>query len=349
MSVTSKQTRECRIAPDALRRLAGECLQSAGASRWNADAAAAALVRADLDGIPSHGVARIPFYAEHLRRGRVDGQAKPEIIRTAPAAIKVDAGYGLAAPAIMAAIRELKAAAAESGVAVAMIGRAHHSGVLGYYVETLAEDGFAALGVANSAAAIAAPGGKSGRFGTNPIAFAFPRRGSFPLVIDLSMGAMNRGRIMLAANRREPLPEGYAFDAAGNPTTDPTAALQGTVAPIGGVKGAALAMAIDLLAGGLTDSQFSCESRSGFEMRDGPPYANGVVLVAFHPSAEGASRLLKRVEELCAVITAEDGVRLPGDRRIANRILFSSEGITLPGRLLDKMREIAARPEHARL
>ncbi len=330
-----------RHLPGDLQPLARRCLVRAGASPAIAETVAAALVEAELAGLPSHGLARIPIYVEHLRNGRVDGRVRPLIRRPSRAVLRVDARHGFAAPAMRAAAVRLPAVAAESGIALASIGRAHLSGVLGHVVEPLAEAGLVALILANAPASIAAAGGRLPRFGTNPIAFALPRPGGVPLVIDLSMGVVTQGSIMVAAGRGEALAPGTAFDAAGAPTTDAVAALRGTIAPFGGAKGAVLAMAIDLLAGSLTGSLFSAECRPGFEAGAGPAYSNGVVIIAIHPDAAGAGGLAARVEALCGLLTQEPGVRLPGGRRRLNRAAALAAGIAVPCALMQRLHLLA--------
>ena len=330
-----------RIAHDELAALAKRCLVRAGASEANAGIVAQFLVKADLDGIGSHGVARIPVYVAHLRHGRVDGQASPALTRPSPGVVQVDGRHGFAAPALWAGLRHLPDAARATGIGLAAIGRAHLSGVLGHQAERLGTAGFAALLFANAPAAIAAPGGRAPRFGTNPIAFALPRPDGVPLVIDLSMGVVTRGSLMLAASRGDALPPGIAFDAEGRPTTDPAAALKGTIGAIGGAKGAVLSMAIDLLTATLTRSHFSSESRGGFEIGEGPPYSNGIVALAIDPGASGAADMAARVEALCALVAEEEGVRLPNQRRLASRRRLAAEGIELRPALLAQLRDLA--------
>lgn len=329
------------IAHGDLATLAKRCLVRAGASEANAGIVAHFLVKADLDGIGSHGVARIPTYVAHLRHGRVDGQAAPVLTRPSPGVVQVDARHGFAAPALWEALGQLPGAARATGIGLAAIGRAHLSGVLGHQAERLGVAGFAALLFANAPAAIAAPGGRTPRFGTNPIAFALPRPDGVPLVIDLSMGVVTRGSLMLAASRGEALPPGIAFDEEGQPTTDPAAALKGTIGAIGGAKGAVLSMAIDLMTATLTRSHFSSESRGGFELGAGPPYANGVVALAIDPGAAGAADMAARVEALCDLVAAEEGVRLPNQRRLLSRRRLGVEGIVLRPALLAQLRDLA--------
>lgn len=316
----------------SLRELAERVLVAAGASAGNAAAVATALVAAELDGIASHGLSRLPFYADQALSGKVDGRAEPELSRPAPAVLRVDARNGFAFPAIAAGLEAAEAAARETGAVALAVGNSHHCGVLGHAVERSAAKGLFALAFANTPAAIAAWGGARGLFGTNPIAFACPRRDGAPLVVDLSMSVAARGKILVAAATGEAIPEGWALDRAGRATTDAQSALGGTMVAIGGAKGAALALVVELLAAALTRSHFGFEASSFFEA-EGPPPQVGQLFLLLDPAPFGGAAVLARIEVLCAAMLAEEGVRLPGDRRLASRARLARDGIALPAAL----------------
>ena len=324
----------------ALRALAETVLASAGASAAHAAATAEALVSAERDGVPSHGLSRLPFYADQLRSGKLHGQAVPEISRPALSVVHVDARNGLAFLAIDLGLAAAMPVARETGIAALAIGNSHHCGMLGHAVERSAAEGLIALAFANTPAAIAPWGGARGLFGTNPIAFACPRRERAPLVIDLSMGFVARGKIMLAAKRGEPIPAGWALDAEGQMTTDAKAALAGTLLPIGGAKGAALALLVELMAAALTRSHFGFEASSFFEAEGAPPQV-GQLFLLLDPASFGGEAVLARVEALCAAMLAEEGVRLPGDRRLAARKRHLRDGIALPRALYEELQRRA--------
>jgi (2R)-3-sulfolactate dehydrogenase (NADP+) len=324
-----------------LRDLAARVLVRAGASAANAEAVAVALVRAELDGIPSHGLSRLPFYADQAKSGKVDGGAVPEVVRVAPAALRVDARHGFAYPAIEAAVAALPPVVAETGVAAAAIHASHHCGVAGHHVERLAEQGLLALLFANTPAAIAPHGGARPLFGTDPVAFACPRRAAPPIVVDLSLSVAARGRILLAAQRGEPIPPGCALDVAGRPTIDAGAALGGTLLPIGGAKGAALALMVELLAAALTGSHYGFEASSFFDA-EGPPPSVGQLILAVDPVRLAGPGFLDRIEALVEAMLADPGVRLPGARRRAARERLGRTGIEVPAALLAELRRRAA-------
>jgi (2R)-3-sulfolactate dehydrogenase (NADP+) len=316
--------------------LAARVLQRAGARSDVAAAVAAALVAAELDGIPSHGLSRLPFYADQVASGKVDGCAVPAVERPAAGLVRCDARNGLAYPAIAAGLAAGEACLHEQGIVGVAVANSHHCGVLGHWVEGLAARGVVGLAFANTPAAIAPAGGARALFGTDPVAFACPRRDGPPLVIDLSMSVVARGRIMLAASRGEAIPAEWARDAAGRPATDPRVALAGTMAAIGGAKGTMLALMVELLAAALTRSQFGFEASSFFDPA-GPPPRVGQFFVLVDPAPLGGSAVLDRIDALCRAMLEEPGVRLPGDRRRASRAALAARGITVPRQLCDEL------------
>jgi len=297
----------------------------------NAQSVARALVAAEAEGQKGHGLSRAPSYAAQAKVGKVDGFAKPSLQWRRPAAAVVDAKHGFAYPAIDAALAALPEAAHASGIAAAAITRSHHCGVAGHAVEKLAEQGFIALMFANTPAAIAPWGGAKPVFGTNPIAFACPLPDRASIVVDLSLSKVARGNILAAKQKAESIPVGWALDAQGKPTTDPEAALAGTMLPLGDAKGTALALMVEMLAAGLTGCNFAGEA-SSFLDAEGPPPATGQLLIAFDPAAFGGT--LAHFAALAAAIEAQPGARLPGARRLAAREQAAREGITVSEALL---------------
>src|SRR5687767_15749751 len=210
-----------------------------------AEAAARHLVRAEEQGLPSHGMSRVPFYCGMLRRGRADGAAQPEMIADRAATCLIDNRDGLPYVSVQWALDEVIQRARRNGIAFAGIRNSAHVGVLGIHLQAVAVAGLVGFAFTNSPAAIPAWGGKKALFGTNPVAAAFPRKGKDPLVIDLAMTTVVRGRIMMAMGKGERIPEGWALGADGKPTTDPKEAIErGSLFPIGGTKGAMLALMV---------------------------------------------------------------------------------------------------------
>ena len=330
-----------RFAPAPLLALMRRALEKSGASPSMAAATAAALVAAELDGIPSHGASRVPQYCGHVRIGRATGSAVPKVARERGGACLVDAGGGLAFEACALAVREAIRRARSHGVAFVSVANSNHFGVAAFHTEPIAEAGLVGLAFGNSPAAMPMWGGKRALFGTNPIAAAFPRRGAPPMVVDLSLSEVARGKLMVAAREGKPIPAGWALDKDGNPTTDPKAGLEGMMLPAGGAKGAMLALTVELLACALSGSAFGFESDSFFT-EEGRPTRIGQAFLAIDPDAlAGREVFLDRVETLVAAMLADEGVRLPGDRRRANRARHAAEGIALPPDLAAKIRALA--------
>ena len=323
-----------------LEILAARAFARSKTSDANARSVARALVAAEADGLSSHGLSRLAAYCDQAIAGKVDGFATPRVARPKPSVIAVDAASGFAFPALEAGFAAAIPAARETGLAAVAVGRSHHFGVAGHAVERLAEAGFVGIAFGNSPAAIAPWGGSRPLFGTNPIAFAWPRAGRPPLVVDLSLSKVARGKIMVAAQKGEAIPEGWALDAEGKPTTDAKAALAGAMIPMGDAKGAALVLMVELLAVALTGSNFGYEASSFFDAKGPPPHVGQMFLV-FDPSAF-AKDASARAEVLFQAMAAQAGVRLPGDRRFKLRDKAKADGVEVPDALLAEIERRAA-------
>ena len=317
------------VSVDELLALATGALVAANTSPENAAMVAEALVAADAEGLSGHGVSRVPFYADQALSGKVDGRAVPEVRVTASGAVYVDARDGFAYPAIRLGLDRALSLVGDAGTVSVAVTNSHHSGSSGYHVEHIANHGCIALGFTNSPSAMAPWGGHKGTFGTNPIAFACPRRNHAPLVIDLSLSKVARGKIMVAAQKGEGIPLGWALNAEGQPTTDANAAMAGTMVPIGDAKGAALALMVEILTAALTGAHFAYEA-SSFFTAEGPPPRIGQFFLVIDPRVFAGARFTARVEELIAQIRAQEGTRLPGDRRLAQREKARRAGIVIP-------------------
>jgi (2R)-3-sulfolactate dehydrogenase (NADP+) len=317
--------------------LVARALTRCRTSEPNAICVARALVAAEADGLKGHGLSRTPSYAAQAKVGKVDGLAVPKVERPRPGAAAIDAAHGFAYPAIDAALEVLPAMARKSGIASAAIRRSHHCGAAGHPVERLAAQGLVALMFANTPAAIAPWGGAKAVFGTNPIAFACPLPGREPLVVDLALSKVARGNILAAKQKGEKIPRGWALDAQGEPTTDPDAALAGTMLPLGDAKGTPLALMVELLAAGLTGANFAADASSFLDDK-GPPPGTGQLIVAFDPAAFGGSG--DHFAGLVGSIEAQPGARLPGARRLATRRKAASDGLVLSDALLNEIESL---------
>ena len=328
--------------PQELFQLARQALERAGAHTAMAEAAARHLVRAEEQGLPSHGMSRVPFYCSMLRNGRAEGTARPVMKSERGAACLIDNADALPYESCAWAIEEVIARARRNGVGYAGITNSAHVGVLGIHLLPVAEAGLAGIAFTNSPAAIPAWGGKKALFGTNPVAFVFPREDEEPLVIDLALTTVVRGKIMLAMQKRETIPEGWALDRHGKPTTDPKEAIErGSLFPIGGAKGAMLALAFELMCAALTGSAIGPEADSFFSEEGNKPRI-GQSFLAIDPGAlAGRERYLERVEAVIRAMLADDGARLPGARRFASERLLHTEGIEVSDELLARIEKLA--------
>jgi len=252
--------------------------------------------------------------------------------------IRVDASFGLAFAAIDAGAQVARKLVRDLGLAVVSVTRSHHFGVAGQAVEPFAREGLIALALANSPAAMAPWGGNRALYGTNPIAFSCPRAAGDPLLIDLSLSHVARGKVMLAQKAGQPIPEGWAIDRDGKPTTDADAAMAGTMVPAGGAKGAALALMVELLAAGLAGANFAFQASSLFDDKGPPPNLAHFILLL--DPARFAPGFAVRAEAMFAAIEAQEGARLPGTRRIAARAV-RRDAFDIPQSLHETLRHIA--------
>ncbi|SDA24089.1 (2R)-3-sulfolactate dehydrogenase (NADP+) [Methylobacterium sp. UNC378MF] len=305
--------------------LAEAALIRCGTAEAAARSVARALVGAEADGLKGHGLSRVAPYGAQVRAGKVVGDAVPRAERPRPGLLAVDAAHGFAYPALDLALEALPSLARQQGVAAAGIRRSHHCGAAGRPVEALAEQGCVALLFANTPAAMAPWGGRQAVFGTNPLAFACPLPGRAPIVVDLALSKVARANIVGAAKRGEAIPEGWALDAEGRPTSDAKAALDGTMVPLGEAKGTALALMVELLAAGLVGARFAGEASSFLDAAGDPP-GTGQLILALDASALSPDAP-ERFAALADAIEAQDGARLPGSRRLGLRRRAAEAGL----------------------
>jgi (2R)-3-sulfolactate dehydrogenase (NADP+) len=184
-------------------------------------------------------------------------------------------------------------------------------------------------------------GAKKPLFGTDPIAFACPLADGDPVIVDISLSRVARGKLMAAAQKGESIPQGWALDPEGNPTTDPKAGMAGTMAPLGDAKGTALALMVELLCAGLTGANYAYEATSFFDDK-GPPPGVGQAIIAIDPSCFGGSNALVRFAEMAQIVAASEGARLPGRRRQDIKARLSRDGIPADPKLIDEIKSIIA-------
>lgn len=324
----------------AIEALALAVLTAAGASPAQAAPLAAAIARAEADGIPSHGLMYLPVYAEHLGCGKVDGRALPVLDRPRPGVVRVDAATGFAHAAIAVGLPLLVHAARQNGIACLAVRNSYNCGVLGHHAESLAAAGLVGLCFTNAPASIAPAGGRRPVVGTNPVALALPDgAGGSRIVIDQSASVVAKSEVVKRARRGEPIPHGWALDADGQPTTDPAAALAGTMVPAGGAKGVGLGLIVESFAALLAGAVLGIDAAPFSGTAGGPP-RTGQFLIAVDPGATAGTGFGPALDRLAAAITAQPGARLPGSRRKAARDRAERMGVVVEPLILARIRDL---------
>ena len=323
-----------------LFRLAESALKRAGANDRMAEAAANHLVRAEEQGLTTHGMSRVPFYCGMLRRGRADGSAEPRMAAERAGACLIDNRDGLPYVSVRWAVEEAIQRARRNGIAFAGITNSAHVGVLGIHLAPVAAAGMVGFAFTNSPAAIPAWGGKRPLFGTDPVAGVFPRAKRDPIVVDLALTTVVRGKIMMAMRKGERIPEGWALDRNGKATTDPKEAIEhGSLFPIGGAKGAMLALMFELVCAALTGAAIGPEADSFFSDEGNRPRI-GQAFIVIDPSAlAGMERYFERVEAVVGRMLADPEVRLPGARRFA-AAAAAKRGVEVPDELIGQIEKL---------
>ncbi|MEM7428760.1 MAG: Ldh family oxidoreductase, partial [Pseudomonadota bacterium] len=280
------------------RELAIKALTACGTSGANAAALTEGIIGAELDGISSHGFMYLPIYCEHAKCGKIDGQAQPEVREISASAFAADAKSGFAHPAIGAGFARIIPAAKETGIGALSVTNSYNCGVLGFHVSNLAEAGLLGLGFTNAPASIAPVGGSKPVVGTNPLACAVPDgEGGVKLIIDQSSSVIAKSEVTKHKNAGEAIPEGWALDPDGNPTTDPALALKGTMVPMGGYKGVGQGLVVELLAAALSGATLGINA-SSFATNDGGPCNTGQFFLALNPESFSGGAFYERLDAL---------------------------------------------------
>lgn len=316
--------------------LASSGLQAAGIGVNAAHETAQFLALAELDGLPSHGLARVSQYAGHAKHGRIELAPKVKVRPFKTCAALVDACDGLAFPALRFATDLSVNLASKTGVSLIAVTNSHHFGVAGHFTEAAARAGYISLLFGNTPAAMPMIGGSKALFGTNPLSAAFPVANRDPLVIDMSLSAVARGKLLVAAKKGESIPEGWALTADGKPTTNPNEGLKGLMVPLGGDKGALLALIIELLVVGLSGSRFSYEADSFFDAKGNRPRI-GQLLLTIDPGLAGSQVFANKMQDFLKTLAADAGTRIPGQRRFKQRASGFKEGVNISEAVLEEI------------
>lgn len=327
-----------RLSLEEARELALSIMRRAGFSEAQAQAVTTTVVAGERDGCASHGLYRVLGCVSSLKAGKVVADAEPEVIDQAPAIVRVDARGGFSQLAFQAGLPVLKDKARANGIAALAINRCVHFSALWVEIEALTEAGLVALACNPSHAWVAPAGGSKPIFGTNPIAFGWPRAGKQPFIFDFATSAIARGDIELHRRAGKAIPEGWGIDANGQPSTDAEAVMNGAMLTFGGHKGSALAAMVELIAGPLIGDLTSAESLAYDAGSKSSPY-HGELIIALDPQrflGTAADEHLARAEVLFEGIQ-EQGARLPSQRRYDARARSLADGVQIPQALYDDL------------
>jgi LDH2 family malate/lactate/ureidoglycolate dehydrogenase len=338
---------EQRFPHEALHGVVHAIFQRCGMAEADAEVVADQLVEADLRGIHSHGVMRVPLYVSKLTQGGVDPKGRPRVTKDASAAMVVDGGNNMGQIAGVFAMRQAIERARTTGVAVAAVGNSNHAGAMEYYVRMAIEADMIGIATTNALPTMAPWGGIDKLVGLNPIGIGIPAGEEAPLVLDFAFGATAHGRMQVYKQKGIPIPEGWAFDQEGRPTTDIDQALAGLVQPIGMYKGIGLAMAAGILSTLLSGAGYGTESGN---MADGPiPGRDGqfylaLNIAAFEDVATFQARMDKIIREYRRTRLAA-GVRrvfVPGEMEAELERRQRQEGVPLNEATVQGIHDVAA-------
>lgn len=303
------------VALDKIEDVVNQALTAHGASVNAAREVARAVRVAEANGNLICGLYYLESYCRQLGTGRVNGTIEPVVSRPRQAIVSVDAGFGFAQPAFAAALPEALDMAKETGTGSLAVCHAHTCTSLGYFTEQIALAGYIGIGFTNASAVVSPPGGNKAVIGTNPIAMAIPAKsGEVAFQFDQSTSAVALGKITMAAAAGESIPLGWAVDEYGEPTTDPKAALKGSLVSTGGYKGYGFGLMAEILAAAVTGSATSTDVK-GLKVPEGPPHNLGQFYFLLDPTAIAGDDFWSRLAQLTAAVSEQPGARLPGANR----------------------------------
>ncbi|MDF1590985.1 MAG: Ldh family oxidoreductase [Desulfobacterales bacterium] len=335
------------FAIEALRQFIVQAFAAADVPAAEGKMVADNLIHADLWGIGTHGVSRFPIYLKRIQAGAVNPRPEIRIDNSYPAVLSVDGDNGLGAVVTVKALDAAIAAADKFGLCAAGIKGSNHFGAAGYYCDMGARADFITIVLTDAPPAIPPWGGKEPYFGTNPIAVGLPRKGKPPVVLDLATSIVARGKIIEAAGRGENIPEGWALNKEGTPTTNSREALAGTLLPMAGPKGYALALAVEHLAGVLTGAAFGRDVAWQYGDKQSPANVGHIIIVLkadafiglddYHERNERFFREIKACEKAAGI----SEIYLPGERERILAQTLTKSGIEVPGGLVKEFETIA--------
>jgi LDH2 family malate/lactate/ureidoglycolate dehydrogenase len=339
MTDTNTASGTVHLSAETARGFAARMLALRGVPDADARTTARCLVRADLRGVDTHGIVRLPGYLDRIAKGLVTAAPALEPRRISGAVAHLDGQDGLGFVVASRATDIAIGMAQEMGIGVVGVFRSTHFGMAASYLLQAVEAGYAAFVFTNASPAMPPYGGRAEMFGTSPFGAAVPNPTGTPFVLDMAPSVAARGKIRKAEREGRSIPEGYALDAEGRPTTDPTAALKGVVLPIAGPKGAGLSMLMDLFCGVLTGAAFAGDVGDQYKRYDRPQNVGHFIMVMrpdlFLPADAFAARMAELEKKTRANPLAEGftEILMPGEPEARNEARRLAEGI--PYRLAD--------------
>ncbi len=309
-----------RYRPETIKQLAAAITVAVGVSPSDAAILADALVDADIQGITTHGVSRLNIYVRRMQKGLINPKAELIVNRQRGSTLAVDAGNGLGQVQAVKTLQKLMPMAKENGVAMATIGNSQHFGALSYYCNHAAAQDMILLAMTNGEPAMSPAGGCQAYFGTNPVAASFPTGKGYPVKIDLATSIVARGNIIAAQKRGQPIPPGWALTVDGEPTTDASAALAGTVLTMAGHKGYALALMVEVFSGVLSGAAFGSSIGSMYKNMDRKQDVGHFFclldIAAFIDPSEFKQRMDQAIDEIkaCRKQPGVNEILIPGER-----------------------------------
>lgn len=323
-----------------------EILKAAGVDSQSADVVACSLIKANLRGVDSHGITQLPVYVERLRKGGINLNPDIKTIQESSSVAVVDGDDGLGIVVGTIAMNKAIEKAKSSGIGAVGVKRSNHFGMAAFFSMMALEHGMIGVCMSNSAPFVAPWGGKKPCLGTNPFSMAVPTQKGFPIVVDMATSAAARGKIKLASQKKEQIPEGWALDEEGQMTTDPARALQGSLLPFGGPKGYGIILAVDILCGILTGSSFGPYVIPASRDVSGPQGTGHFFLSLdirkFMPLDSFESRLNHMVEEIknCPLAPGVTKILVPGELEFMAEKERLAEGIPVDDVLMSRIREL---------
>ncbi len=327
---------------EKLRKFSNEVLIKVGVPKEYAEVVTDQLVLANLRGVDSHGIIRLPLYVKGIVRGEINPSPMIKVLKDGGPYALIDGDNGVGQPVALKATELAIKKAKDFGVSAVGIKNLKHIGMLGYYTMKIAENNMLGVVTANASPNIAPLGCKKPITGTNPIAIGFPVRGRPPIILDMAMSVVARGKILVAAHKGEKIPEGWAMNKEGVITTDPKEAIEGILLPFGGYKGFGLALVVDILCGIVLGGGYSLKMSRGMFYSQGGVFIGVIDINSFRPYEEYLEEIAEYVDLIKSTPTAEGfEVLMPGEpehRTYLNRV---ASGIPVDEETFKELKELS--------